>query len=929
MREFIIIGLLFIFASCISAQTSFYNATQEILGQQRLNSTVAIAVDDINGDYKDDLILFDQGKFLKTFTQTSSNTPFIYKLHTQTSAFGEWAVVSGDLNNDGTPEIVASGNENGSEILFFNNETYSTVQATPSVYSQNTNLVDLNNDGFLDLFVCNDVGENQTYINDGDGKMIKEIIIDFMTSDEDDMSGNYSSIFTDIDSDGDLDLYIGKCRGGVTDPTDRRRINTLYINNNDGTYSERAEEFGLANGSQTWSVDAGDVDNDGDIDILIANHDREHDLMLNDGDGHFLRFGGLPPESKSFAYQSFFADFDNNGWLDIFITEPSKSYILYNNEMKFSQYDVAQGGKKAFSGATGDFNSDGYLDLYLGFAGSFQSPGSQSDVVALNEGGVNNYLDINLVGAISNKDAIGGKVSIFYQGGSQIREITAGKSYGIMNSTVAHFGLGNIEFVDSIIVYWPSGLKTILDNLYEANNFMTIIEAGCVTTRLKINDYEICTGDAATIFLDEEYDSYLWSDGSTGISLITTIPGSYSVVVAKNGCLSGSDFFIVKKEEDYQGDELIYADQNIACENSMVSLETINGLSYEWSNGQTSREITVSESGTYTVTVSTNCETYISDEFEVDFVQLSEEEITEDTVFIGEQSELSLTGDNVNWYREFYDYFSVYSGNDFTTVPLFRDSIFYAGNTIIDAGESTIKMSPVPLNSTFDNQFIGNNDTLEFKVLSPFVLKSVSVRTQVAGKRIIEIWKDRILVKTIEQEMGQGKNVISINLRFKAGDYRITTNRDNNITELDSEGPIFSYSDQFIGFDKVVPGYLKIGESTTYDNVTPYFFDWDINYGSYSCENRYAVKATVKEDVSTTDTDFLFKVYPNPSNGLFTIDTELYGTAEIWTVGGKRVIQSSNLNEGKNTISTDLSTGMYVLRLIINNHVISEVLIIE
>lgn len=822
MQRLKVIGFLLISACYVFAQTSFYNATQEILGQQIINSTIAIAVDDINGDQKDDLIVFDQGKFLKTFTQTSSNTPFTYKNHTQTSAFGEWAVITGDLNNDGTPEIIASGNENGSEILFSNNDNYGTVQITPAVYSQNTNLVDLNNDGFLDLFVCNDVGENQTYFNDGEGKMVKKVIIDFKTSEEDDMSGNYSSIFTDIDNDGDLDLYIGKCRAGASDPTDRRRINTLYINNSDGTYTESAENFGLANGSQTWSVDAGDVDNDGDIDILVANHDRDHDLMINDESGHFTRFWGLPEESKSFAYQSFFADFDNNGWLDIFITEPLKSYILYNNEMKFSQYDISQGGKKAFSGATGDFNSDGYLDLYLGFAGSFQSPGSQSDIVALNEGGSNNFLDINLIGETTNKDAIGAKVLIYYQGGSQIREITAGKSYGIMNSTVAHFGLGEVEIVDSILVYWPSGMKTILNNSYEANNFMTITEDGCVSTRLKIKDYELCSGNTITIELDKEYDTYLWSDGSADTTLLISAPGSYSVVVTKNGCVYGSNFFNVKTEKVHQSDELIYSDAKVGCDNSLISLSAINGLSYEWSNGETDREIYVSEAGIYNVTISTNCETHISDEYEVEFVQLSEEEITEDTVLIGEQAELSLTGDNVNWYREYYDNAIIKSGNDFTTVPLFRDSIFYAGNTTIDDGESTVKMTPVPLNSTFDDQFTGN-DSLDFKVLSPFVLKSVSVRTQVSGKRIVEIWKGRILIKAIEKAMEPGKNDIPFNIKLKPGDYRLTTNRENNVSELESENPLFSYSDQFLGFDKTIPGYLKIGESTLYKNVTPYF----------------------------------------------------------------------------------------------------------
>jgi hypothetical protein len=928
MQRLKVIGFLLISTCYLFAQSSFYNATQEILGQQRLNSTIAIAIDDINGDQKDDLILFDQGKFLKTFTQTSSNTPFVYKNHTQTSAFGEWAVVTGDLNNDGTPEIIASGNENGSEILFANNGNYGTVQATPAVYSQNTNLVDFNNDGYLDLFVCNDIGENQTYINDGEGKMVKEFLIDFQTSPEDDMSGNYSSIFSDIDNDGDLDLYIGKCRAGVSDPTDRRRVNTLYINNNDGTYTESAENFGLANGSQSWSVDAGDVDNDGDIDILIANHDREHDLMINDGSGHFTRFWGLPEESQSFAYQSFFADFDNNGWLDIFITEPLKSYILYNNEMKFSQYDLSLGGKKAFSGATGDFNSDGYLDLYLGFAGSFQSPGSRSDIVAINEGKANNYLNINLIGDTTNKDAIGAKVSIYYQGNSQVREITAGKSYGIMNSTVAHFGLGDVEIVDSILVNWPSGVKTILDNSYEANNFLTISEDGCISSRLKINDHELCSGNAITIELDEEYDTYLWSDGSDDPTLTITSPGSYSVVVTKNGCVSGSNFFQVKNEEEYQSDELIYSDTKVGCDNTLISLSSINGSSYEWSNGGTDREIYVSEPGFYKVTVSTNCETYISDEYEVEFVQLFEEVITEDTVLIGEQAELSLTGDNVNWYREYYDNAIINSGNNFTTIPLFRDSTFYAGNTTTDEGESTVKMSPVPLNSTFDDQFTGN-DSLDFTVLSPFVLNSVSVRTQVSGKRIIEIWKGRVLIIAIEKEMEPGKNDIPLNIKLKPGDYWITTNRENNITELESDNPLFSYSDQFLGFDKTIPGYLKIGESTMYDNVTPYFFNWNINYGSYSCENRYAIKATVNEDVSIIDTDIITNIFPNPSNGTFIIDTKFSGKAEIWNVDGKRIIQSIKLNSGKNNINTRIASGIYILKLTSKDQVVSRLIVVN
>lgn len=929
MRKLIFLGLFLVSVYHISAQTNFYNATQQILGEQKIYSTVAIAVDDINGDQKDDLILFDEGKFLKTFTQTTPETSFDYRNHTQTSAFGEWAVVTGDLNNNGTPEIIASGNENGSELLFLNsNDFYLTTQSTPAVYSQNTNLVDLNSDGFLDLFVCNDVGENQTFLNDGTGKMIKETLIDFKTSAEDDMSGNYSSIFTDIDSDGDLDLYIGKCRGGVTDPTDRRRVNTLYINNSDGTYTESAEAFGLANGSQTWSVDAGDVDNDGDIDILIANHDREHDLMINDGAGHFTRFNGLPPESKSFAYQSFFADFDNNGWLDIFITEPENSYILYNNEMKFSQYEITASGNKAFSGAAGDFNSDGYIDLYLGFASSFQVPGAQSDIVLLNEGKKNNFININLVGIQSNRDAIGSLVKVFIDGNQQVREVIAGRSYGIMNSTVSHFGVGMSELVDSIIVEWPSGIKTSILDPTTVNNSITITENGCVNPNLIISDLELCNGAGITLRLDDSYDNYLWSNESVTDSLTISEEGSYSVIVDKDGCVTRSNTFYVSAENNYPSDEILLPESYTGCKNEYIQLNTVSGTEYLWSNGESTRNIFVNEPGDYQVTVSTNCGVHVSDLVSIDFLDLDIPKISEDTVLIGDSAVLSLEGDNVKWYKEYKDQLSIWAGSTYTTIPLVKDTIYYAGNTVSISGSNIDLLSPVPLNSTFDDQFIGN-DTLEFKVISPFTLSSLSVRTQNSGIRNIEIWKDGNLIKSVSNLFSIGKSEVLFNQYLDIGSYQITTNENVNIEELGNASPKFSYSEQFIGNDKILDGYLKIGESVINEGVIPYFFDWKINYGAFSCEDRYPVKATVDDDVSTTDTELAVEIFPNPSNGRINIKLDKQAVAEIWNIGGKKVIQSNRLNAGDNIINTQLNAGAYVLKLIVKEKIFSRIIIIE
>lgn len=922
--------LLVLSVSLGHAQVDFYDGTQEVLGVQEIRSTIAIAIDDINGDYKDDLILLDEGKYLKTFQQRGESAPFIYKSHSQTSSFGEWSIITGDLDNDGFPEVISSGNENGSEILFRTNGLYIAKQNTPALYSQNTNLVDLDLDGDLDLFVCNDTGENATYMNDGDGVMTKESIIDFKTSDEDDMSGNYSSLFTDIDNDGDLDLYIGKCRAGVEDPTDRRRVNTLYINQGDGTYIESAESFGLANGSQTWSVDGGDVDNDGDIDLIIANHDRTHDLMLNNGDGTFSRWGALPENIKSFAYQSFFADFDNNGWLDIFITEPSNSYILYNCEMSFStRNNEAIGYKRAFSGAVGDFNSDGFTDIYMSYPNTFQTPGENPDVVYLNSKNSNNYLDISLKGTVSNRDAIGAKVEVYAGDLYQMREIKAGQSYGIMNSTIAHFGLANKEAVDSIVITWPTGEQYVSDNI-DVNSKYIISEDGCQSRQLDLPDLELCDGLPVSVDLAGVYDEYIWSNGSSDSSIEISIPGSYSVKGIKDGCESVSNFFNVKAEIDHKSDEIIIPESLIGCNEQIVSLEAIHGLEYLWNTGETSQTLEVNTPGTYQVTVSTNCGMYESEELHVDYFYSVTPTITEDEVKIGETALLQMTGDNVRWFQYKSDEVSILLGNEYITDPLERDTFFYAGD--LESGNTgyELLMPVVPLNIASDSMY-AENDTLPFIIYQLIKLNSITVRTQRPGRRSIEIWTNGAMVWESSLFFESGTSEIAINQFFDKGDYIITTNADVNQDSLGLSHPAFSFSELYLEGDKTIEGYLKIGESVKNTGVTPYFFDWDISYGYYACDERYKVEALVDDQSSVTDISKFSSIYPNPSNGKVNIvaDIKYPLTIDLYNLAGKKVTDSKVIyNKSEMLDLSQLISGVYVANITSGNQSWSEKLII-
>eukprot|EP01032_Pedospumella_encystans_P002905 gene2905-3419_t len=175
-----------------------------------------------------------------------------------------WSMTVGDANEDGYRDVVA-GFGSGATLSLANagGATYGTANALPSsnFFLQNMNFVDADNDGDVDIFGCNDNGESKIWVNNGSGSYTVSNIINFDVSATDD-SGNYGSIWSDFDNDGDIDLYIAKCRQSVSSPTDPRRIDLLFVNNGNGTYTENAVAHGLGTGAQTWTASFDDIDND-------------------------------------------------------------------------------------------------------------------------------------------------------------------------------------------------------------------------------------------------------------------------------------------------------------------------------------------------------------------------------------------------------------------------------------------------------------------------------------------------------------------------------------------------------------------------------------------------------------------------------------------------------------------------------------------
>lgn len=618
---------LFLFSNAYS-QFSFVDQTELYLGSADYGSRIT-GVTDIDNDGLDDIVLIDEvisGSFtrsLKILYQNEPNALFTIKTLADIGSQSQFSICIADLNNNGHQEAIIGGVYGYSEIIATNNMDGDTsliglLPLSEEVFFQGTNIVDINNDGLLDVFACHDDGANYIWENEGEDQFkVNTDWIDFSIngSIDEPASGNYGSIWTDIDFDGDLDLYIAKCRHNVFDSTDVRRINTLYINNGDGTFTEKAEEAGLAIGWQSWTADFQDINNDGHFDVFVTNHDHKSQILLNDGSGKFTEIHDTGIIITEKAYQGILRDFDNDGWVDIFVSGIIPQLFINNKDSTFTELvgEYAEDPVRSF--AIGDLNNDGFLDAYVGYRWG-------GDKIWINSAeSENNYLSVRLQGRISNKSAIGARVEIYGDWGLQIREIRSGESYGIMNSMTQYFGLGKSETIDSVIIRWPSG---IIQTEYNVDiNSKILIKEKCSFAAPNLNivqDQILCMGDSIILNPEGEFVTYEWSNGSTNPELMVTTDGSYFVMLEDdNGCTATSPTINILFES-IPTPTIANIGDDIICEGEETILIITHQNDVEnqmWSDGSQGDSLVVTESGSYTFIQENVCGTFSSNQIEI------------------------------------------------------------------------------------------------------------------------------------------------------------------------------------------------------------------------------------------------------------------------------------------------------------------------
>ena len=468
----LLIGMTIGFILPTFAQISFSDQTS-LLSDQTVSSGVAMGIADMNGDGLDDIVRLKNAESLRIEYQQMDGSIFS-EMIIGTAGGSHWGMCIADVDENGFNDVMVGGAYNGLSLYKADSEGNSYSQTDlnePSIFLQGVNFVDIDNNGTIDIFACHDDGLSAPFSNDGTGEFTYDLdLINTASTVPSDNSGNYGSTWTDYDNDGDIDLYLSKCRLGVTNPLDGRRLNLLFQNDGNNNFVDVAEEAGLLPYALSWATDFGDIDNDGDLDCVILNHDMTSQIYLNTGSGQFIdntADSGISAELASIfgGIQCIFDDFDNDGYLDLLITTSSGHQLFHNNgDATFSAIDNPfPTGLAIQSAVTGDLNNDGYLDVYANFAFGFNGPNTNSpDKIFMNTSNGANYFKLMLKGEDCNINAIGARVEIHGDWGIQVREIRSGESYGIMNTLGLHFGIGDATEIDEVIIRWPNGVTESL-----------------------------------------------------------------------------------------------------------------------------------------------------------------------------------------------------------------------------------------------------------------------------------------------------------------------------------------------------------------------------------------------------------------------------------------------------------------------------------